>query len=111
MRAANTATMSAASSTTSWNCMSSNSFGTRIEASTNTSECAQKAICAQRSLNERPIVGGDARPPKSADGQSGAEHGDDAGNVHDLFGGDEDEIGKRDGQRRFGQSIVRQAGK
>ena len=49
-RAANTATMSAASSTTSWNCVSINSFGTRIEASTNTSEWAQKAICAQRSV-------------------------------------------------------------
>jgi len=26
--------------------------------------------------------------------------------MHDLFGDDEDEIGKRDSQRRFGQSIV-----
>ena len=26
--------------------------------------------------------------------------------MHDLFGDDEDEIGERDGQRRFGQPIV-----
>ena len=60
--------------------------------------------------DERPVVGGDARPPGGADGQSGAEHRDDARNMHDLFGGDEDEIGKRDGQRRFGQPIVARPG-
>ena len=56
--------------------------------------------------NERPIVGSDARSPKGADGQPGAEHRDHAGNMHKVFGGDEDKIGKRDGQRRFGQAIV-----
>src|ERR1700684_1939401 len=75
-RAAKTATINAASSTTSWNCMSINSFGTKMEASTNTSECAQKAICAQRSV------------------------------MNDQCAHDEDEIRQRDGQGRFGQPVV-----
>jgi hypothetical protein len=30
--------------------------------------------------------------------------------MHDVFGHDKDKIGKRDGQRRFGQSIVARPG-
>src|ERR1700735_5721076 len=65
MRAAKTATRTATKSTTSWNCMSSNSFGTKMEASTNTSECAQKAICAQRSLMNDQLYGAMRERPKA----------------------------------------------
>ena len=60
--------------------------------------------------DERPVVRRDPRPPRCADGQTSAEHRDYARNMHHLFGDDEDEVGKRDGQRRFGQPIVARPG-
>ena len=51
--------------------------------------------------DERPIVGRYARPPGGADGQSGAENGDDAGHMQDVLGGDE----KRDRVARGSASL------
>ncbi len=56
--------------------------------------------------DERPVVGRDSRSPKGADRQSRTEHRNHAGNMHDLFSDDENKIGERDRQRRFGQPIV-----
>src|SRR5580692_8482561 len=55
---------------------------------------------------KRPVVWRDARSPKPVDRQAGGHDSHDARNMEKAFGGDEDEIGKRNRQRPLGEPVV-----
>ena len=95
-RATKAETMSAATSARSRHCMSTRSLGTSIDAKRKTSECAQKAICAQRLVRKDQLSGVMRARPKALTIKPCRKHGHHARHVEKPLGGDEDEIGEGD---------------
>ena len=105
-RAAKAEAMSAATRTRSRNSMSTRSLGTSMDASTKTSECAQKAICAQRSVRNDQLYGVMRERPNALTIKPRRKHRHHARHVKEALGRDEGEIGERDRERRFREAIV-----